>query len=195
MSWIPSVLGVFLNIMIIFSLTKASNKRDEISNSNIRKQDSGKSREFDSSQLKPILRKKIIFDSRTTFQTEKTVSNLISCSDVMVSSNQDLQAIQKPTQLKKTTRIIIPQFSQERQITVVLISISLTFLIFTLPFSIHELLRKLYPKEEKFQNITIQRIVLFLLDCLHATNFILYCLIGKKFRNQLINILKCKEEL
>ena len=194
MSWIPSVLGVFLNIMIIFSLTKASNKRDQISNANIRKQDSGKSREFDSSQLKPILRKKIIFDSRTTFQTEKTVSNLISCSDVLVSSNQDLQAIQKPTQLKKTTRIIIPQFSQERQITVVLISISLTFLILTLPFSIHELLRKLYPKEEKFQNLTTQGIVLFLLDCLHATNFILYCLIGKKFRNQLINILKCKQK-
>jgi hypothetical protein len=194
MSWIPSVLGVFLNIMIIFSLTKASNKRDQISNANIRKQDSGKSREFDSSQLKPILRKKIIFDSRTTFQTEKTVSNLISCSDVLVSSNQDLQAIQKPTQLKKTTRIIIPQFSQERQITVVLISISLTFLILTLPFSIHELLRKLYPKEEKFQNLTTQGIVLFLLDCLHAKNFILYCLIGKKFRNQLINILKCKQK-
>lgn len=182
MSWIPSVLGIILNALIIFALTKASKKRHEMSTKN-RKNDI---------DLKSILVKQK--NQSIKENVEFKISKFNSQSELELATlplNQE-NVEEKNNKYVKVTRIFLSQISQERQITIMLISISLTFLILTLPFSIHELLRKLYPTEQKFKDRFTQRFVLFLLDCLHATNFLLYCLVGKKFRDQLKIILRCK---
>ena len=139
------------------------------------------------------LQKKVIVGTKTNFQNESTGLKPQSNLEIPDTSlNQNLRTDHNQKILKRSSRIS-PKISQERQITEMLISISFTFLFLTLPFSIHELLRKLYPNQKIFQNRFTQiRLVLFLLDCLHATYFILYCLIGKKFRNELKNILLSK---
>ena len=195
MSWIPSIIGLLLNLMMIISLADASIKRNQILHINIKNQSNRTSIDINSCKLKPIIRKKISLDSKTNFQNESTeLKSQTTFENEDVSRSQDLRVDPFKRLLKRASSILTPNISQEKQITIMLISISLTFLILTLPFSIHELLRKLYPNKEKFQDRITQRVVLFLLDCLHATNFILYCLIGKKFRNELKNILLCKPE-
>ena len=191
MSWVPSVLGIVLNLLIIISLMKASKKRDLISTKTIKKSQTQVSKnEASSCGAKSILRNK----KNNKYLQKKTVFKSLSDLELSGNANKDFQKIRNQSRFKKVTNFLVPQISQERQITIMLISISLTFLILTLPFSIHELHRKLYPYEKKFQNRITQRTVLFFLDCLHATNFILYCLIGKKFRNALMNVLLSKKE-
>jgi hypothetical protein len=190
MSWIPSILGIVLNMLIIISLMNASKKRDLISNKNKKSQMKRNENEVSRSHLKSILKNQKILSKKKNilFKSQSDIELSV------ITSNQDFKDQGSDFRLKKVKKTLMPQISQERQITIMLISISLTFLVFTLPFSIHELFRKLYPTDKKFQNRIAQRTVLFFLDCLHATNFILYCLIGKKFRNELINILTCRKE-
>jgi hypothetical protein len=62
--------------------------------------------------------------------------------------------------------------------------------MFTLPYSIYELIRKISTNSK--QSRIVHRAFLFLLDCLHATNFILYFLSGKRFRAELKRIFSPK---
>ena len=179
MSWIPSVLAVVLNSLIIISLAKATLKRKGICNGKI---NSGIKLSNYQIRRKKFELKPLSEDCKKCLIVESNLSNLTQNPAVTknVTKNKEIQ--NKP--LNVTSRI---HLSQERQITIMLIAISLTFLILTLPFSIHELSRKLYPQSKHFTRFT-QRLVIFMLDCLNATNFILYCLVGKKFRKELKNI-------
>ena len=146
MSWLPSLLSIILNLLIIVSLTSANKNTDTI-----------------------------------------TEASSEARRNAVVLNKSDLNPVLENNWRNKRLEM---QIAQERQITFMLVAISFSFVVLTLPFSIYELLRKLYPHEQKFKNRTVQRVVLFLFDCLHATNFILYCLTGKKFRIELKNFFK-----
>jgi hypothetical protein len=80
--------------------------------------------------------------------------------------------------------IALPSFNKERNITFMLTAVSITFVCLTVPYTVFELLRK-FNVHPIFRNRILHRAVVLLLDCLHASNFILYCLSGKKFRREL----------
>jgi hypothetical protein len=84
---------------------------------------------------------------------------------------------------------------KEKQITIMLLTISVSFLILTLPYSLFELMRK-FLNEQTFYAIipknkvrVFQRATLLLIDLNHSTNFIFYVLTAERFRIQLKNIL------
>jgi hypothetical protein len=90
-----------------------------------------------------------------------------------------------PQQQQQQQQSTMP--SKERQITIMLVCISVSFVILTLPYGIVEILR--HHKSRGSSNLKISRKMLracmFLLDINHATNFILYCLTAQRFRNEL----------
>jgi hypothetical protein len=169
MSWIPSMMGIVLNTLIIISLAKAGKKRKTMTN------------DYERKSVKMV---SVDYSSDCSF-IKPNVERLQS----IVSVNN----FKKMPLLRRVGQTFQSQSSKERQITVMLCTVSITFVLFTLPYAIYELLRKLNPNSLAFQNRFIHRAVLFFIDCLHATNFILYCLTGKKFRDELRNILKCKK--
>lgn len=79
--------------------------------------------------------------------------------------------------------------SSEKQLTIMLMTISISFMILSFPHSAFELMRKLNFQFAFLRDRQANRFVLFFLDVQHATNFILYCLTGRKFRNELLNML------
>jgi hypothetical protein len=82
--------------------------------------------------------------------------------------------------------------NKEKQITIMLITISMSFFILTFPYSAFDLLRKVNVNWKFLKNRQLLRIVMLLVDINHATNFILYCLTGKKFRDELKSVLLCR---
>ena len=130
-SWFPSLLGIGLNIAIIFFLYKASNERRNIT-----------------------------------------------------SIRNRLQTINIP----RTN-------SKERQITIMLLTISISFVILTMPYSLYELVRKLIDIRTLHRIVhkdnvrKFQRATLLLVDLNHSTNFIFYVMTAERFRNQLKLIL------
>ena len=80
---------------------------------------------------------------------------------------------------------------KEKQITITLCTISFTFILFTAPFTIFEVVRKASNDKNVIQFLNsrdIHRLGHFLLDCLHVTNFIFYCVIARGFRSELKNV-------
>lgn len=86
--------------------------------------------------------------------------------------------------------------SSQKQITVMLMTISISFVLLSFPYSAFELMRKLDLVQFAWlRTRQANRLVLLLLDIHHATNFFLYCLTGQKFRAELkemfLNALRC----
>lgn len=83
----------------------------------------------------------------------------------------------------------------ETQLTLMILSISITFLVLLLPYSVFELMRKLLSRDTFNYFIStnnaryVQRATLLLIDLNHSTNFFLYVLTAKRFRNELKRIL------
>ncbi len=84
---------------------------------------------------------------------------------------------------------------KEKQITIMILVISISFVILTLPYSLFELMRKTLHQDTFYSIISrdrvrdFQRATLLLIDLNHSTNFIFYVLAAERFRNQLIKIL------
>jgi len=84
---------------------------------------------------------------------------------------------------------------KDSQITIMILVISISFLMLTMPYSLFELIRK-FSNHDKFLQIIpldkereFQRATLLLIDLNHSTNFFFYVLSAERFRNQLKNIL------
>lgn len=78
--------------------------------------------------------------------------------------------------------------SKEKQITIMLCTISVTFLLFTLPYTICEILRKMSSNMRVLIDRYAQRVIMFPLDLLHSCNFVLYYLSSQQFRSALFKI-------
>ena len=79
--------------------------------------------------------------------------------------------------------------NKEKQITIMLLTISITFVIFTLPFAVHELWRKIKRSSTRsYLDKQSQRAVMVLFDLNHSMNFIFYCLTAERFRDELRRI-------
>ena len=92
------------------------------------------------------------------------------------------------------TKATIAVNKKETQISIMILAISISFLILTIPYSLFELMRKLlepqifnyFIPKQKVRHF--QRATLLLIDLDHSTNFLFYVLSAQRFRNQLKNI-------
>lgn len=151
MSWLPCLIALILNTIIIFTLYKASKKRKLI--------------------------------TQFSISSHGTING-------RCSSNGIERAKKRPALNKKNSSIIeVQMVIKEHHITITLLAISLTFILLTLPYSTFELLRKLKINLDILKDRHALRSVMFLLDCLHAINFILYCLTGARFRHALEDLI------
>ncbi|KAK3612195.1 hypothetical protein CHS0354_016584, partial [Potamilus streckersoni] len=85
---------------------------------------------------------------------------------------------------------------QERQITIMLITLCVVFFILTLPNCIFFILKDTWNWKQSNYQIALYsllyQIVFVLSDFHQSVNFYLYCLTGKKFRNQFKAVVMCK---
>jgi hypothetical protein len=101
-SWIPSILAIFLNVFIIKALAKARIQRKEMAN------------------LLP--RSKKCFEENVLMPTSSSITKVLSSSreaSAKYSIRTDRGSIKKK----------VSNLSQERQITIMLCTISLTFVV------------------------------------------------------------------
>ena len=163
MSWIPWLPALIFNILILVSLSKSKK-----------------------------LRNKII-----TIPNSRNGRNLESMKCTEMSSlhggrpiNSSINGENKKTNIISRLKFYRQEL-KEKQITITLCTISFTFILFTAPFAIIELMRKIsLSKNLKtfFNNRDLHRVGHFLLDCLHVTNFIFYCVIARRFRLELTRV-------
>ena len=163
-SWFPSLLGIGLNIAIIFFLYKASNERKNITT------------RYSAPNINEL---KHLTENMTSFSCENH-----NKSSLRSNKRNTLQTINIPS-----------TNSKERQITIMLLTISISFVILTMPYSLYELVRKLIDIKTLHRIVhkdnvrKFQRATLLLVDLNHSTNFIFYVMTAERFRNQLKLIL------
>ena len=77
--------------------------------------------------------------------------------------------------------------NREKQTNIMLLTASISFVVLSFPNSVFDILRQLdFEKSVNFlMNRKIHRLVHLLVDIKHATNFILYCILAQKFREEL----------
>ena len=89
------------------------------------------------------------------------------------------------------------KLTQQRQLTLMLLTISLVFVILILPNCIFFIVRTYWSWRDTMRGIAqyylVYQTVFLLSDLNHAVNFYLYCLSGRKFRQKFIQILCCKK--
>lgn len=157
-SWLPSILGICLNLVIANGLYAASRARQSIVTESM-----------------PL----------------KSLKNRLS-SAPLVGLNQSTKILAPNNEENLTNRVAnnaivvsTTSHSKERQITIMLMAISISFMVLSFPYSAFELLRKFNVNFKFLKNRELFRFILLLMDITHATNFVLYCMTGQKFRKEL----------
>ena len=89
--------------------------------------------------------------------------------------------------------------SQTNQITAMLLSVSIIYWITMVPVSIYFIyfpywIKKPYNPGFYADVVVVQAVAYILININHAVNFILYCITGKKFRQELVMMLLCREK-
>lgn len=80
---------------------------------------------------------------------------------------------------------------QQNQITIMLVTVSVIFLVLTIPngiFFMHTGSWNPNSNHAWAEKILVERIILFLSDCNHAVNFFLYFLSGRRFRQMFLKM-------
>lgn len=180
-SWIPSVLGFIFSLIIIKALSNASIVRKSITNQmyvkfrpmNIENQifkSNESSRLFKLEEFKLLLMKKN-HSYNSSYTADGSLASKRSSSWRTLSSLYSIQL-------------------KERQISIMLLTISISFVLLTFPYSIFDLFRKFGLKSNFLKNRVLLRSVMFLIDLNHSTNFVLFCLTARRFRIELKNIFR-----
>ena len=134
-----------------------------------------------------ILNTKIIIELFKASKNRRLISHLNTLKLARMKADDRLNDVEcfkiqndKPKTKKK---------SKEKQITIMLCTASIAFLILTLPYSICEILRKMSTNMKNLIDRYAQRAITFPLDLLHAYNFFLYYLSSEKFRHTFSQVL------
>jgi hypothetical protein len=204
--WLPSLFGIILNLIIISALYRASNARRGITNTPLSRTFSSMRQNAQSDSLvkspKTSKFKRIYrFSNKANSDPEqneamKPLKNPSLNSNNKNGSNGSERKCEptKAVTNAGTNRVRFSttygKSSKEKQITIMLLTISISFIILTLPYSAYELLRKLDFLQYKWlKNRHVMRACMLLIDINHATNFIFYCLTAQRFRKELYKVL------
>jgi hypothetical protein len=206
-SWLPSAFIIIINSLIIKALYTASSNRNSNlltrrSISSIRNSCQLFSKRSRGSSMPILLSSKVNMSSRKRgVKLVKFVSNLNDSDSNKINFTNDecddntvklKQAEQYPNQVTysfRKRRRSLKFNSKETQITCMLLTSSLVFVLLTFPYSAFELMRKFEIDLKILKNRMVLRFTMFLIDLNHATNFVFYCLIAQQFRKNLKEIL------
>ncbi|CAF0870284.1 unnamed protein product [Brachionus calyciflorus] len=185
-SWIPSVIGLCLNLIIINCLYKASHNRKNITYQMVpvrkfKNRNNSFTENFLMNKTRPCVSMEC--DSKNVSLKRNSLVSVISNGGSLSERSESCQKLSSRVHSYRTPQTSCQ--SKERQITIMLMTISISFFILTLPYSTFELLRKLGFKSKWLKSRNLLRLVMLLIDINHATNFILYCLTAQRFRNEL----------
>lgn len=178
-SWIPSIFGLIFSLIMIRALSKASLVRKNITNQILvkfkPKSSSRVSRSNESGRSIKLEEFKILL--------MKGRKN--SFSSIYTAENSRERSLSERSSSWRALSSVYSQQTRERQITIMLLTISISFIVLTFPYSIFELFRKLGFKPNFLRNRLLLRFVMLLIDLNHSTNFVLFCLTARRFRNEL----------
>lgn len=85
--------------------------------------------------------------------------------------------------------------ARERQITLMLITLMLYFIVLSFPFFLYDITRKLnfFSNQDWFRNRTLARAIYLPIDILHATNILCFFFGSQRFRRELWRVLCCSK--
>ena len=169
--FLPIIIGITLNSVIIKTLREASNKRETFGYS------------YSTSSLRNTNRNSSVVD----FNKRKSIT-----LDLRKKSSLKLDDPNPKLFKKENSSISLSvrkmsfnyNYSKEKKITIILLTISISFIVFTLPYSVFELFRNFGMDYKWVKNRNVMRRLMFLVDLNHATNFIFYYLTAKGFRKK-----------
>ena len=175
-SWLPSLIAISLNTTIIIYLYKASKERKNISQ---------KSSNYNLFELNSFTETNYKISKRSSVR----INSKLDISEIELKPRKSLQSIISYSKREITKKLSID--NKEKQITFMLLTISLLFVFLTMPYSLFELMRKLL-NEDTFHQIVpknkvrkYQRATLLLVDLNHSLNFFFYVFTAERFRRQL----------
>ncbi|KAL4228498.1 hypothetical protein ACF0H5_011546 [Mactra antiquata] len=115
---------------------------------------------------------------------------LVLNSLIIYAVRKSNRALTNLTNRRKNSK---DKLTQQKQITLMLLAVSLTFVLLVMPNCIFFVARQYWTWKETQLGIAqyylVYQIVFLLSDLNHAVNFYLYCLSGRKFRQKFINVL------
>lgn len=87
--------------------------------------------------------------------------------------------------------------ARERQITLMLITLMLYFIVLSFPFFLYDITRKMnvLSNQDWFRNRTLARAIYLPIDILHATNILCFFFGSQRFRRELWRVLCCSKML
>ena len=174
-SWIPSIFGLIFSYIMIRALSKASHIRKSITNQMLVK-------------FKPKVNSQVSrsIESGRSIKLEEFKILLMKARRNSFSSIYTTEgSIRERSSSWRALSSVYSQQMKERQITIMLLTISISFIVLTFPYSIFELFRKIGFKSSFLKNRLLLRFVMLLIDVNHSTNFVLFCLTARRFRNEL----------
>jgi hypothetical protein len=192
-SWLPSLIGFSLNMVIIVSIYKASFNLNKLTN-NSKKTDTASvnSSRFELNNLNEKSSKNITINERKKCFADRTVMDLKHLNEAIKTPSKSIDFSTLTSRLNEK-RSSNPY--KEKQITIMLLTVSISFVVLTMPYSLFELMRKILDHETFHSFIPknkvrdFQRATLLLIDLNHSTNFFFYVLTAERFRTQLKSIL------
>ena len=90
----------------------------------------------------------------------------------------------------KAHEAAVEKLQRQQRVTYMLLTVSFTFLLLTGPFTLHSLIvGDTKDQRAAARNLLSKTICFMLMYANHSINFYLYCITGKKFRNELLALL------
>ena len=114
---------------------------------------------------------------------------IVTCNIIIISTLLKARKLRKD-QMKVTTD------DESASITAMLIGISITFFVATMPACVYLIGYNYWPTvtyEQQYAGWTTWGVSLMAYYCSSSTNFIVYCISGAKFRRALVAVLCCRE--
>ena len=180
-------------MVIIISIYKASYNLNKLTN-NSKKTDTASvnSSRFELNNLNEKISKKIKINGREKCFASRTEIDLKHLNETVKNRSKsiDFSALNSRLNEKRASNPY-----KEKQITIMLLTVSISFVVLTMPYSLFELMRKILDHETFYSIIPknkvrdFQRATLLLIDLNHSTNFFFYVLTAERFRTQLKSIL------
>ncbi|XP_046367889.2 thyrotropin-releasing hormone receptor-like [Haliotis rufescens] len=119
--------------------------------------------------------------------------NVLIIRAIKISRQQRIEMSVESEKAQTTGKTV----RQDRQITVMLMTVTFVFVILTVPRTIYVVVDLFWTVEygtlEDAQKYLINQVTFFLCDSNHAINFYLYFITGRKFRRQFLDLCMCRK--
>ncbi|ELU00794.1 hypothetical protein CAPTEDRAFT_190629 [Capitella teleta] len=153
----------------------------------LRSIDVNQRRQFCGARKNRYMREMFNYVNFATYSVIPFVIVLILNIGIIIKVSRSAPHINGELAIRSNDAAVEKQQRQQR-VTYMLLTVSFTFILLTGPFTLHSLIVKdTKDVNQQARNLLSKTICFMLMYANHSVNFYLYCVTGKKFRNEFID--------